>query len=192
MKRCPPGGRSSGARNGDSLSSPVLHLAFAALLLSPALLLMGCPGALDPNQMFPPSRAGGGGSGGSGGGGCDAPAMVILPTCATAVACHGPAPAFGDFRMPADPDPTKGLIGRTALFGDAACMGMPVINTSLPPDGVLFRRLAGDACGPMTRMPFDATPLTTAQIDCLKSWVTAQLGGATLDENADDTGSLAQ
>jgi hypothetical protein len=123
------------------------------------------------------------------GGGCDAPKEVITPKCADA-ACHGPPLfIFGDLvTNPASLITTQ----KTAAF--PTCAGMPLINNTLPPDGVLIRRLEGDACGPGTRMPMapDNDPLTAEQIKCVKDWVTAQLGGATLDENADDTGSLAQ
>jgi hypothetical protein len=126
------------------------------------------------------------------GGGCDAPAMVITPSCGK-VACHAPGPGYGDYVT----NPPS-IIGRAAVFGVAGgpCMGMPLIKTTLPPAGVLFDRLAGDACGAGTRMPMaPEEPLAQDEIDCLKDWVTARLGGATLtqaaDEAIDDTGATA-
>jgi hypothetical protein len=119
----------------------------------------------------------GGGSGGGGGTGgrsdgsqaCDAPNLVLFPSCGNAT-CHGPPlHIFGDFIT----DPPS-LIGRSAAF--PTCQGEALIETTLPVRGVLFDRLRSDACGPGTRMPMQpAAPLTEAQISCLIDWAAGQI-----------------
>jgi hypothetical protein len=166
-------------------SSCLVCLAYAISLLAPVLLVVGCPGSLAPG--FPPTRSDTGADGGTEGGPCNAPATVLTPSCGgsqpngTANVCHGALSPFGAFALNPDLLFSSDPIVRNATFGDANCRGMPIINNSLPPDGVLFRRLETDACGPGTRMPFGGDRLKEAQINCLKEWVTANLGSPALD-----------
>jgi hypothetical protein len=156
------------------------RLAYVISLLSPVLLVFGCPGSLDPGT-FPPIRSDTGTGGGAGGEPCDAPATILTPSCGgpqpdgTGSGCHGALSPFGAFALTPDLLFSSDPALRNAKWGDPTCVGMPLINDSLPPDGVLFRRLETDACGPGTKMPFGKDPLKQAQINCLKEWVTSRL-----------------
>lgn len=83
-------------------------------------------------------------------------ASILLENC---VACHGPKKAEGGYRIDTFDELVKP--------GDTG--EMPIM-VSATPSGELIRRItSGDKT---ERMPADADPLTGAQIDVLKRWLT--------------------
>jgi hypothetical protein len=118
---------------------------------------------------------GGTGSGGSTGSGgataCDAPGTIFKTTCGMA-GCHD-----GLIQVPNLKD-TAGVAAR--LIGQAAtllpCNGQTFyVNPTLPAGGVLLQRVTTSTC--TDQMPPQPTypALTQSQIDCITSWITANV-----------------
>jgi hypothetical protein len=61
----------------------------------------------------------------------------------------------------------------------ATCAGDPtakyLINSAAPVAGILIDRITGTLCGPLTQMPFSGTPLTQAEVDCIKSYYMSKI-----------------
>jgi hypothetical protein len=148
-----------------------------ALLVAALPCIAGCPGALVDRASFPVERPGGGNPGV-----CNAPAMVLTPTCGNMPVCHAVNGAFGDFIT--NPD---SLIGRAATGGIstvAACRPPNMlINNTGSPDGVIFMRIRGEDCGTGTRMPMGGPPLDPTLVQCLTDWVMSKLNSASPPED---------
>jgi len=171
-----PGPSTPGASRGPW--RPRLSLLFiATAVLVP--LLAGCPGHLGPE--FPLASAGGtpGGGGVAGTDGtpglggataaaCDAPALIFAPTCAKTAGCH----SSSDFLDLSGDDVAVRLIGKPETLSPK-CADMNLVNTTAPPDGVLFKLLTDTTCGPM--MPLGGAPLSPEQLTCLQAWVASKL-----------------
>lgn len=135
-----------------------------------SLVLVGCPGDLDPRLM----GSGTGGTGGTGGPQvCDGKALMVTK-CAMA-GCHSANVPQAGLDLTAD-----GVVGR--LLGQP---GNPTANPQCPDntkallvdgsttgDGFLIDKLNNPApCGsPMPQVP---GPLAAGELQCMKEWATA-------------------
>lgn len=146
-------------------------------------IFAGCPGALEGTGWVKPGSGGatatgsggatgtgGSGAGTGGAGACDAETMFLKNPSVTAgcgaVGCHAAASPFGDLIT----DPWGAMFGQNAKLGP--CAGMPLINSSKPASGVLFKRLSGKECG--ESMPF-VQPISQPAIDCITSWANSKI-----------------
>jgi hypothetical protein len=155
----------------------------------PLCLALGCQGSLEGN--FPAqsgsgsggstsgsggsgSGSGGSGSGGSGSGGsstgCDAVAMVIKPSCATA-GCH----AGGAFDNP--PNLAASNLGSVLKSMNATilCKDTKYLDPANPMSSVLYKVIAGTDCDQQmpSGNPFEGAVLTT-NLACMADWISHQ------------------
>ena len=110
------------------------------------------------------------GSGGMSGPACDAYGMIFKDTCAQS-GCHSPGGTYPDLSTDAA---ASSLVGKAIM--STSCKGTGgnfIVNSGAPLGGTLFTWIAGTGCG--AQMPFLGTPLTTSEIDCIKSYFTAKL-----------------
>jgi hypothetical protein len=134
-----------------SVPFPARALSLTAPLAA-CLLLAGCPEDPPPFECEP----------------ANVPAEIIVPSCGgPGASCHGTGSIFGLYGvMP------ELLLSTNASGLSLACADMPLVNPTLPADGVLFRKLVGTECG--AQMPLGLPPLSAAQVECIRSWVTEQ------------------
>lgn len=140
-------------------TDPALRaLVASALLGAAAALAAGCPGTLDDKSRFVTEDAGACG---------DVPTTIFEPTCARA-SCHSAVnPAQGlDL---ASPDVAARVVGQPAT----ECVGT-LADPLAPEASILYLKLTpSPPCG--ARMPFNGTPLSDAQIACVKDWIAMQV-----------------
>jgi hypothetical protein len=147
------------------------------LLALPVLIsaLTGCPGHLENPERF---RDAGADSD------PDLQTSLLTPRCATSN-CHGAGrPAGGlDLHSP-------GLASRLVGAPSTTCEGRVLVFPDNPGQGYFFEILqAMPACG--SRMPLLGTPLTEAEIDALRAYVTALAHEPPVDAGTLDSGSDA-
>lgn len=103
---------------------------------------------------------------------CDAPAKVFENqnySCTAAGPCHGAPNTSG---LDLVTDPKEALFGKPSATTSTKCPGDPLVATTTPAGGVLFKRLEGDECGP--RMPFGLS-MSAEDVQCVKDWVMGEL-----------------
>jgi hypothetical protein len=109
--------------------------------------------------------AGGGASGSSGGDACDAPGMVLIPSCgALGSSCHGAGSFVGNFGESAAA--AEALVGKPAN-----CSGKQYFNPANPQASAVLDKLADrPTCGG-SPMPLGADPLSDTQVQCIEDWI---------------------
>jgi hypothetical protein len=173
--------------------------ALGAVLLT--MSLAGCPGTLDPNQMFPPPASGTGGTTGAAGAaagttggagmaaagttgnvtlteGCDITNLVTTYKCSMNGTCHDAAGSAANFDM-ATAGWQNNLVGVNPKGGGAvlpsSCAGHGpyIIKGSATGDGLFIQKIssATPPCG--AQMPFALPAASAADIMCFRMWTTA-------------------
>jgi hypothetical protein len=170
---------------------------FAVLNLAVLPLVVACAGDLDPGLgkgggsgtatggatgtggVTGAGGAGATGTGGTGAGGagvaCDALHTIFIPKCTNA-GCHlaGAGSLGGPLDLTTDIS-AKMAVGAPKSYPCSADMQSNIVNPTKPFSGIMSLVISGDTCGQNTRMPLLGTPLTQAEIDCIKSYYTPQL-----------------
>lgn len=152
-------------------------------LLACAALVSACPGSIEDPARFRDATVG-----------LDAPPGApdaasacaeyvernLLPqTCAT-VYCHGAAEAAGGLDLES-PGLARRLVG---VRGSMSCRGVALVDPSRPEASLMVAKLrATPGCG--ARMPLAGTPLTAAQIECVRAWADGLARAASVDAGAD-------
>ena len=105
---------------------------------------------------------------------------TLLPdTCATAY-CHGAGESAGGLDL-ASPGLARRLVGVRGAMG---CRGVALVDPSRPEASLMVAKLrATPGCG--ARMPLAGTPLTPAQIECVRVWAAGLAGSLAADAGAD-------
>ncbi len=160
-------------------------------LFACAALVSACPGSIDDPARFRDATAG-----------LDATAVdaittdavavdagsacvdyverTLLPTtCATAY-CHGAAKSAGGLDL-ASPGLARRLVG---VRGSMGCRGVALVDPSRPEASLMVAKLRlTPGCG--ARMPLAGTPLTAAQIECVRAWAEGLAGSLAADAGVD-------
>ncbi len=138
------------------------------------LALSGCAGGLDP-ALFPPT--GMAGASGSGGTVCNAPAMVLTPTCGLS-GCHGGSSPQAGLDL-ASTGVVARLVDRTPSATLSLSCGAStkpyLVSHSNPASGLLLDKLdSPPPCG--AQMPLGAA-LNASDRACVDAWALAVTTG---------------
>lgn len=156
-------------------------------LFACAALVSACPGSIDDPARFRDATVG-----------LDAPSLdavvavdtgsacvdyverTLLPTtCATAY-CHGAVKSAGGLDLES-PGLARRLVG---VRGSMGCRGVALVDPSRPEASLMVAKLRlTPGCG--ARMPLAGTPLTAAQIECVRAWAEGLAGSLAADAGAD-------
>lgn len=140
-----------------------------ALLTATVCLALGCVGSLDDDPEDYRQGIGNPGMAGSSNAGKTPPLDACVRNIFTdkCVTCHSATrPAI------ASPSLAGGDVGARLLdqAAESQCGNMPLlINSRLPNNSVLLKRISGTECGP--RMPDGSRPLSSTEQDCIENWV---------------------
>jgi hypothetical protein len=98
--------------------------------------------------------------------------QTVIPTKCGIPGCHA-----GGFPPELSSDAQTAMVINEPM--GAACPGDPtakyLINSAAPVAGILIDRITGTLCGATTQMPFGGTPLTQAEVDCIKSYFMSKI-----------------
>jgi hypothetical protein len=108
------------------------------------------------------------GTGGASAASCDALNQVFIPKCAACHVHNGIAP--DDFSTE---QALSALVGGIQMFPCRADQTSSIVNAAAPLGGSLFLWISGSSC--LEQMPQGMTPLTAADIACVKSYFMAKI-----------------
>jgi hypothetical protein len=161
-------------------------------LVACAALASACPGSIEDPARFRDATVGldappGDASAPDATVGLDAPSACVdyvertlLPeTCATAY-CHGAAKAAASLDLES-PGLARRLVG---VRGSMGCRSVALVDPLRPEASLMVAKLrATPGCG--ARMPLAGTPLTAAQLECVRAWAEGLAGSLAADAGAD-------
>jgi hypothetical protein len=154
-----------------SRSSALRLVLVAVAALSP----IGCPGTLDDPERFSEAESAPCPSG------YDVEKDLFQSTCA-ASNCHDSSQPAGDLDL-GSPNVASRLLGVAA--SDPKCASRLLVDEDNPTQSFILEKLvkSNPQCG--VQMPNGSKPLAPAQVQCVRDWITARLGGG--DASVDAT-----